>query len=163
MKEVAPLRLIALDFEDLQVVSAHAQDAVVRMDDMAYLPKSQRFALIINRFNWQDAESKPRRGRKSYVRCRAALNFDRVVGVQAQNLRQNDSGVVLELLAVEFAESNAPAGQITLVFAGGSAIRLDVECIETQLEDLGAAWSTSRLPEHALDDSVTNEQKYTDG
>ncbi len=161
MTNTAPLRLVALDPDDLQVISAQAQDAVVRVSDMAFLPKAQRFALILNRFDWQSADTKSRRERKSFERHRSALNFDRVLGVKAQNLNPGNSDTVLELLAIQFAEADAPAGLITLIFAGGGAVRLEVECIEVQLEDLGAVWSTSNLPEHILEEAGNSARDKT--
>lgn len=151
------LKLIALDAEDLEVISAHLQDAVMRVGDMTYLPSEQRFALILNRFNWERAlDDKPSR-KANFERCRTGLHFNRVGGVKTLNVNPAKRDDVLELLAISFAESDAPAGQIELVFAGDASVRLDVECIEASLRDLGAAWATSMRPGHAVD-----EEKPTD-
>lgn len=152
MTEATPLRLAALDAEDLQIISAHTQDAVMRVDSMVFRPKSQRFTIILSRFNWETAGQKKRRRGKNFERRQSALNFDRVLAVKVQHIDTQDQDNVVELLAINFDETSAPAGHITLIFAGGGAIRLDVECIEAQLEDLGAAWQTKNLPDHALDD-----------
>lgn len=152
MTKATPLRLAALDAEDLQIISAHTQDAVMRVESMAFRPKSQRFTVILSRFNWEKAGPIAKRKGKKFERRQAALNFDRVNAVKVQNINTQDQDAVVELLAINFDETSAPAGHITLIFAGGGAIRMDVECIEVQLDDLGAAWQTKNLPEHALDD-----------
>lgn len=144
-----PLRLVALDADDLAVISAHVQDAVLKVGDLSYLPKERRFALLMNRFAWEAA----RDGRRPvYERRRAALHFDRVLAVRSMHLRRGAADAVLEILAIGFEPEDAPAGHITLTFAGGAAIRLTVECIEAQLADLGAAWQTKAKPTHDLSD-----------
>lgn len=143
-----PLRLFALDEEDLSVLSAHAQDAVLSIGDLAWRPTERRFAMAMNRFNWEGAVAHPRS--HDFERRRAIVHFDRVLAVKTQDINLKATGAVLELLAVEFAPGDPPAGSIVLIFAGGGAIRLDVECIEAQLTDLGAAWGTKSAPMHDL-------------
>jgi len=142
------MRLIALEPDDLEVISAHVQDSLLRPTDMAWRPRTGSFTMIINRFNWSGAEAASKKsGRKPFERRRAALNFDRVISVRSMNIRQDDE-TVLELLAVLFEEGDAPGGDVSLVFAGGGVIHLKVECVEAQLEDLGAAWATKMRPVH---------------
>ncbi len=141
-----PLKLIALDQDDLKVISAHLQDAVLKMSDMAYVPSEERFAAIFNRFDWLAAENGD--GRSQLRRCRCALRFDRVTRAQIQKVRPGEPGAVAELLAVTYEEANPPGGYIILHFAGGGAVRLEVECIEAELRDLGAAWRTAVKPKH---------------
>ncbi|MBJ7534482.1 DUF2948 family protein [Rhodomicrobium vannielii ATCC 17100] len=148
----APLKLIALDEDDLKVISAHLQDAVIRMADMAYVPGEHRFAAILNRFDWLSAvegEGDP----AALHRCRCALRFERVKRAQVLNIRPGETTEFAELLAVTYEESEPPGGFITLYFAGGGALRLHVECIEAEMRDLGAAWKTAIKPEHALGDA----------
>ncbi|MGI9385000.1 MAG: DUF2948 family protein [Methyloligellaceae bacterium] len=152
-----PLRLIALDAEDLQILSAHLQDAVLRVGDMAYVPVQNKFAAVANRFDWERAVDGGESQKKGFERRRSALRFDRVLGAQVQNIRLAAQDAVLELLAVQFEESEAPEGYITLVFAGGGAVRLHVECIEAELRDLGPSWKTKLKPEHAEDDQPQSE------
>lgn len=140
------LRLAAIDEEDLAVVSAHVQDAVLKVGDLVYLPKERRFALAMNRFSWERAEGGG--WRKEYERRRAALTFDRVNAVRTSNIDRSRTDAVLELLAVSFTPADAPAGRLTLVFAGGAAVELEVEVIEVRLADLGAAWGTRAKPRH---------------
>lgn len=140
------LKLIALDEEDLAVISAHVQDAVLKVGDLSYLPAERRFVAAMNRFIWENADGR----RRTYERRRAVLSFDRVLGVKTSGIRRDRPEAVLELLAIEFSAGEAPAGSVTLIFAGGGAVRLDVECIETRMADLGAAWATATRPAHDL-------------
>lgn len=143
-----PLKLLALDEEDLQVMSAHLQDAVLRVADIAYLPAEKRFAMVANRFDWEGVGDGGGAPKKGFQRRRSAFRFDRVLGVQIQGVEQNAKDAVLELLAVQFEETEKPEGHVTLTFAGEAAIRLHVECIEAELRDLGPVWKTNLKPEH---------------
>lgn len=152
------LKLFALDAEDLEIVSAHVQDAVGRVGDMAFLPAQKRFALILNRFDWTSAGEGSRSGAAEYERRRTALHFERVTAAKTKDLPRHDADSVVNLLAVRFepaADPNrAPAGTIELDFSGDATIRLDVECIEAQLSDLGPAWATHNRPEHPMSDDA---------
>ncbi len=128
------LRLLALDAEDLAVLSAHLQDAVVKTGDMTWLPGQKRFALVLNRFAWEALEPGFRR-KKSYQRHRTGLHFDRVATVRSSGIDQANKDNVLSLLAVQFHATESPAGEIHLVFSGGGMIRLIVEFLEAQLTD----------------------------
>lgn len=143
------LKLAALDKEDLDVMSAHLQDSVMRVGDIGYVPAQNRFAVVLNRFDWEGAADGARK--EDFERRRSALRFDRVLGAQVQGIRQTAKDSVLELLAIQFEPSDDPEGHVTLTFAGGGAIRLHVECIEAELKDLGPVWSTKNKPEHADD------------
>jgi hypothetical protein len=140
------LKLIALDREDLEVLSAHVQDALVRVGDMAYARGDRRFALLMNRFDWESA--KPR---TTPLRKRAGLHFNGVQSVSSAGFDTSALDGVLELLAITFAELDGPAGIVELQFAGGATVRLGVECIEARLADLGATWAAKAKPQHALD------------
>ena len=143
-----PLKLVALDAEDLEVLSAHLQDAVLLVGDMAYVPKQKRFAVIVNRFDWEGATVS---GSEKNERRRAALRFERVMDAKLQNLKQKAASAVVELLAIRFEETSAPEGFITLIFAGGGAVRLQVECVEAELADLGPAWRAKSRPKHDIE------------
>lgn len=136
------LKLLALDSEDLDVISATTQDAVVRVGDMGFAKADNRFALLMNRFAWEE-------GGKTRQRKRAALHFDRVNDVKVAGIDTTAVDGVLELLAIRFTESDAPAGIIELAFAGGGTIRLSAECLEARLQDLGAAWAAKATPAHS--------------
>ena len=140
-----PLRLLAQDEEDLSVLSAHMQDALVRVADMAFLPKTAVFALVGSRFDWVAA---PRGLRQ---RCQVGLHFDRVLKASRKGFETAQPDDVLNLLSMTFTVTDTPAGVVDLVFSGGAAVRLEVECLEGQLRDLGPRWQTTRQPGHAGD------------
>lgn len=145
---MADLKLMALDAEDLSVISAHLQDAVVKVADLAYLPHEKRFAALLNRFDWVDAVKD---GSRNFARRRAALRFDRVLSAQLSGIALRDKSRVLSLLAIGFEAREAPEGDVTLVFADNGAIRLRVECIEVEMKDLGPAWEAKSMPRHPDD------------
>ncbi len=138
---MSSLKLTALDSADLEIISAHMQDAVITIGDIRFLKASGKFALIANRFLWQ-TEKPP------YERRRTGLHFDRVLEAKSQRIRQGADDAVLSLLSVSFTPGEEPSGKIVLTFSGGGAITLKVECIEARLEDLGPAWETPNLPSH---------------
>jgi hypothetical protein len=140
-----PLKLIALDEEDLSVVSSLLQDAVLRVGDMTYVPAQKRFAAVLNRFDWEKATKE---GDEDFQRRRAALRVDRVFGAQLKNVKPRASDRVLSLLAVRFEPVEPPSGKVTLTFSGDASIQLQVECIEAELRDLGPAWRTRSKPAH---------------
>jgi hypothetical protein len=141
------LKLNALDEEDLAIISTQLQDAVLRVGDLLYQPPHHNFAMVLNRFDWGDALT-PERRKKTYTRVRTGLQFGHVLSVKKSKVMQTNMDAVIDLLAIEFTPTQAPSGIITLVFAGGGAIRLEVECIEARLNDLGLAWQTGNLPDH---------------
>jgi hypothetical protein len=138
------LKLIAMDAEDLAILSAHCQDAVLKVGDLAFLPKERRFALAMNRFVWEEAANR----RSSFERRRSVLHFERVEAVRTLKLDRRRTETILELLAVTFTAKDEPAGTVELAFAGGATLQFDVECIEAQLTDTAAAWETKNLPAH---------------
>jgi hypothetical protein len=147
---MAELKLIALDAEDLAIISANLQDAVMKVGDLAFLPREKRFAAVANRFDWVDAiEKEAAKGNdRRYARRRTALRFERVLGAQVHGLDLKNKGAVTSLLAIGFEPLDPPAGLVTLQFADGGAIRLNVECIEAELRDLGSAWQAKSKPQH---------------
>jgi hypothetical protein len=147
------LKLIAFDAEDLAVLSAHLQDAVVKVSDMAYLPREKRFALIANRFDWTSAQAADRPS-SLHRRCRTALRFERVLDAKLQGIDLAANAQVFCLLAIQFEPGEAPGGFVTLIFAGEAAIRLEVECIEAELKDLGETWLARGLPCHPAEDKT---------
>ena len=139
------LKLLALDDEDLAVVSAHMQDAVFKCGDLHYWPAKNQFAIAANRFAWEETEA----GSKPFERRRAALVFKQVRGVKSAGFDRTNEESVHALLAVTYEkDGEGPEGAIELVLAGGGSILLDVECIEVQLADTGGAWETKLKPRH---------------
>ncbi|HWE21441.1 MAG TPA: DUF2948 family protein [Hyphomicrobiaceae bacterium] len=148
---MADLKLLALDAEDLAIISAHLQDAVMKVGDLAFLPREKRFAAVANRFDWADAIAHDAARDRHYARRRTALRFERVLGAQVHGLDLKNKGAVTSLLAIGFEPGDPPAGYVTLQFADGGAIRLDVECIEAELRDLGPVWQAKSKPKHPDD------------
>jgi hypothetical protein len=137
------LKLIALDQEDLAVISTHVQDSTVKVADIIWQPHDKRLVMALNRFDWEGAQAGP-----SYQRRRSAIRFERVNAFKCRSLHPADRQAVLNLLAIEFFEEDPPSGVVLLTFSGGAALRLDVECLEAELADLGPAWATATCPAH---------------
>ncbi len=130
------LKLLALDTEDLSVISAHLQDAVFKTDGLAYDARHQVFSVVVNRFVWEKASE---RG-KSFERRRAVVAFKRVTAVRSLGIDRKDKEAVFSLLAVSFAQKDeGPDGTLELVLSGNASVALDVECVEVQLADTGGA------------------------
>jgi Protein of unknown function (DUF2948) len=134
------LKLAAKDTEDLAIISAHMQDALVRVSDIRYLRKTRQFVLVANRFAWELQPNAERR--------RTGLHFEHVLSVKQQGLASLDKGHILSLLSMTFEETKAPEGTLTLTFSAGCSIKLQIEYIDLWLKDLGGAWATSQTPRH---------------
>jgi hypothetical protein len=137
------LKLAAADAEDLEVLSARLQDATAKLKDLAWLPKQRRFAALFNRFRWEDSSGQN-------TRVRAGLHFDGVLSVQSQNMKRGAPEAVVSLLTLQFTPKGGedPGGAVDLVFAGGGAIRLEVESIDAELRDLTGPWAALGRPKH---------------
>lgn len=145
------LKLVALDRDDIEVVSAHVQDALVRVADIFWQPRERRFVMGLSRFDWisaVDARLGKSAGKADYRRCRTALRFERVLSCKCRNLDQTDKDAQLNLLAVEFEAKEPPAGVVIMTFSGGGIIRLEVECLEAELADLGEIFVADGCPNH---------------
>jgi len=140
------LKLRAMDADDLAVISAILQDAVIPNDEMAYLPEERRFALVANRFRWEDVESNSVPGR-IYERVHCGLVIDEVRAVKKRGFERGAPDRILSLLAIEARE-----GAIELVFAAGAAIRIEVDRILCHIEDIAEPYPTRLRPSHRLDD-----------
>jgi hypothetical protein len=105
--------------------------------------------IALDRFDWVAAH-----GESTYQRRRAALRFERVTACKCKGVACEDKERTLNLLAVEFAETNSPGGTVTLLFAGGGALRLEVECLEAELADLGPVWAAACCPAHDDDEKA---------
>lgn len=142
-----PLKLVALDEQDLAIVSAHVQDAVLKVGDIAWLPAEKRLLVSMNRFAWE--KKTPRFFfSRAHERRRSVLHFERVTHLKSSGINRERPDDVLSLLAIRFLQAEAPAGRIELDFAGGATLVADVECIEARLSDLGAAWQAAAKPRH---------------
>ena len=139
-----PLRLIAFDAEDLQVLSAMTQDAVLPVAQMAWQSSERRFALLLNRFRWEA------RGASQVERVQSVLSFEDVKAVQTQGFDRTDPDLVLSLLNLTFTPERDGAGACLLTFAGDGAIRLEVEALEAGLRDVTRPYFSpaNRAPSH---------------
>jgi len=142
----APLNLGALDPDDLQVISSLAQDAVFPATEMAWRPRERRFALLLNRFRWEDRG----RDRHGPERVRTVLAVDNVLRVSSQGFDRNDTDLILSLLSVTFEPGEDGTGAVLLTLAGDGAIRLEVEALEVTLKDVTRPYRapSGRVPDH---------------
>jgi DUF2948 family protein len=136
------IKFVALDRDDLAVVSTHLQDAVLKVADVIWRPQEKRLVVALNRFDWETAEG------PQYRRRLCALRFERVLSCKCRDVNPSGKDAILNLLAVEFDETDPPAGVVRLTFSGGGVLRLDVECLEAELADLGPTWTASACPKH---------------
>jgi len=146
-----PLALKAQDTEDLQVISALVQDAVLPAPEMRFDANARRFAMLINRFRWEDAEKAQRVGRP-VERVQAVLVIDDVLHVSSNGIDKRDPDLVLSLLAVRFEPGKDGTGRIEVTFAGDGAIALDVECINVTLKDVTRPYKapSRKAPSHEV-------------
>jgi hypothetical protein len=128
------LKLIALDADDLAVISTHVQDARVQTSDIIWRQGDKRLVIGMQRLDWEQTLE----GRAEPRRLVSALRFDRVLACKSRNIDLSTPDQVLDLVGIEFHAHDTPAGSALLLFAHGGAIRLDVECLECELTDLGA-------------------------
>ncbi|MCI0465900.1 MAG: DUF2948 family protein [Beijerinckiaceae bacterium] len=145
-------RLIAFDADDLAVIAANLQDALVRVGDMAYLPRSKKFAMVTSRFDWIEAVTRTN-GPYSCERCQTGLNFGRVLKVSCLGFCHRDKPLILNLLDIAFRDTDPPAGFVEFTFSAGRALRLEVECLEAEIRDLGNRWKAKSAPRHPFDDN----------
>ncbi len=135
------LKLAAADAEDLEVLSARLQDAVVKLKNLTWLPKKRRFAAVVNRLQWEAGGK---------TRVRSGLHFDGVLKVQSQKVKLGAGEAVVSVLALTFTPAGGedPGGIVEIVLAGGGAIRLTVECIDAELADMTGPWAAIGTPDH---------------
>jgi hypothetical protein len=132
MRAMTPRKLIALDDDDLAVISAHVQDARVKTGNILWRQGEKRLVIGLERFDLdQELDGKPAGHLVS------ALRFDRVLSVKSRNVDMNNPDAAIELIGLEFSETSAPSGKVVLLFSGRGAMQLEVECLECELADLG--------------------------
>jgi hypothetical protein len=139
-----PVNLVARDADDLAVISALVQDAVLTAGDLRYVKSKRRFALLINRFRWEDGAM------RSPERVRSLLVFDDVTVVQGQGVNRKEADMVLSLLSLGFAPGPDGTGVVTLTFAGDGALALGVETLEVSLKDVTQPYlaPSGHVPKH---------------
>ncbi len=148
----APLALRALDGDDLRVISSLVQDAVFPITEMTWQRRKRRFAVLLNRFRWEDAPAAERRGRP-FERVQSVLAFEDVMAVATQGVDLTERDTVLSLLAAEFTPGEDGTGRVTLTLAGDGAVALDVECLEASLRDVTRPYvaPSRKRPDHPLE------------
>ena len=139
------LKLIARTEEDIRVVSAHLQDSIVNVVDIANLKKNKIFLMQLNRFMWEDVEKGVFRKNK---RIRTILKFENVMSVLSRNINQHKKDKFLDFLAIETNITPDKNYEMKIIFAGNSIIRVISEAIEVTLDDQGDAWDTKNKPKH---------------
>lgn len=146
MSDMSGLRLLAVDGDDLKVISAASQDAVCKPADLVYESKRRRFRLEMNRYCWETPQTKGRPGH----RARAVLSFEDVTRARARYLPSKHDDLVLSLLSVEWIADaeNPPQGEVRLTFAGDGEMVLTVECLDATLVDVSQVWPTRNRPKH---------------
>lgn len=145
MADVKPLRLLAEEPEDLEIISAAVQDAVVKAENLNYEARIRRFSLEINRYRWEEGVEK----RTDGERIRSLLAFDGVMGVKTRAITKADPELILSLLQVTFTPAaELPGGTVTLLFAGDGEIALTVEALDATLLDSDYVWNTRHTPSH---------------
>ena len=145
--EAKNLKLIAKTEEDLRVVSAHLQDAIVNVSDVANLKKNKIFLMQLNRFMWEDVEKGVFRKNK---RIRTVLKFENVINAHSKNIYQSKKNKFLDFLTIETNQMPDNNYEMKIVFAGDSIIKIIAEVIEVTLDDQGEAWDTKNMPKHKL-------------
>ncbi len=143
--EVKNLKLIARTNEDLKVISAHLQDSIADIKNIANLKKNNIFLMQLNRFMWEDVEKGVFRKNK---RIRTILKFDNVLEVNSKNIGQKLKDKFLDFLAIESNQMPDNNYEMKLVFSGYSIIRVIAEVIEVTLDDQGEPWNTKNKPKH---------------
>ena len=140
------LKLLALNDDDLKVLSAHLQDSVTLVKDIIFLKKSRTFLMMVNRFMWEDVERGIFRENK---RIRCAVKFENVLEVKSRNISQKKKDKILELLSIDSEVKNNKK-ELLITFAGNNEIILIVEEINILLDDVGLPWKVKHVPKHQL-------------
>jgi hypothetical protein len=140
------LNLGAHDSDDLKVISALAQDAVFPATEMRFVAGERRFAILLNRFRWEDSGSNTRKPE----RVQSLLHFAEVGNVSSQGIDRSDKDTILSVLSVDFEENEAPSGHVILTLAGDGAIRLQVEALDVSLKDVTRPYiaPSKKIPSH---------------
>ena len=141
------LKLIARTDDDLKVISAHLQDSIVDVKNIAHLKKNNIFLMQLNRFMWEDVERGIFRKNK---RVRTMLKFDNVIEANSRNIRQKSKEDFLDFLAIESRQMPDKNYEMKLIFSGEAIIKVITEVIEVTLDDQGSPWNTKNKPKHKV-------------
>ncbi|MBI1254206.1 MAG: DUF2948 family protein [Hyphomonas sp.] len=147
MTDQKPLRLLAEEGDDLKIIAAAVQDAVVKAGNLSYEKRKRRFTIELNRYRWETA---PTRKGQPGERVRSLLAFDGVLGVKTRGITKTDPELILSLLSADFVAdvTEPPGGKVVLLFAGDGEIVLTVEALDGALLDSDYVWPTRHVPSH---------------
>lgn len=147
--EEKPLQLIAADEEDLQVIASVIQDSVFPIGEMAWRPKERRFAILLNRFRWEDAANAETR-KRPFERVRSVLTIEDASRVASQGVDQSDKELVFSVLSIDFEASEDGAGRVVITLAGDGLLGIDVECLNVTLQDVTRPYiaPSKHMPQH---------------
>ena len=140
-----PLRLLAQDEDDLQIVSAALQDAIAHVGDIRYEPRARTLTILFHRFRWEGSDG------PCGERVVSALQFGDVVRVRQRGLASEDPGALVSCLALGFEAGEPPGGSVLMRFSHGGDLAAEVECIDAVLADVSEAWPAARAPDHMGD------------
>tara|TARA_B110000091_G_scaffold159702_1_gene170122 strand:- start:42 stop:485 length:444 start_codon:yes stop_codon:yes gene_type:complete len=143
--KVKNLKLLATSDEDLRVIAAHLQDAIVSVQDIASLRKNRIFLIQLNRFMWEDVEKGVFRKNK---RIRTILKFDNVISILSKNIKTKDDKFFLDFLTIESNLLPDKSYEIKLIFSGDAVIKIKTEVIDVTLDDQGYSWESKTQPKH---------------
>jgi hypothetical protein len=143
--KVKNLKLLATSEDDLKVIAAHLQDAIVSVQDIANLKKNRIFLIQLNRFMWEDVEKGIFRKNK---RIRTILKFDNIVSVSSKNINNRVSKIFLDFLTIESKKMTDKSYEIKLIFSGDAVIKIKTEVIDITLDDQGSPWESKTQPKH---------------
>lgn len=142
-----PLRLIASEPDEVEIISAALQDAVAQLGDLKWDRRARRFTLVVNRYRWEDGKRGPG------WRVRSALDIGSVMSVKSSRVKQDAPGAVVSVLALVFETGEAPGGALRVDLSGGGRIRIEVECVDLLLADVSEPWRAVARPEHGDTDA----------
>ncbi len=147
-----PLRLVAQDVDDLNVISTLIQDAVLPMKETSWQPSANRFGLLLNRFRWED-KTQAERGNRVYERVQAMLVINGVLKVSSMGINKSDKEQIISILSVDFKAAKDGAGQLIFTLAGDGALALDVECLDVTLKDVTKPYKavSKSAPTHTVE------------
>tara|TARA_B100001248_G_scaffold182873_1_gene139255 strand:+ start:3197 stop:3646 length:450 start_codon:yes stop_codon:yes gene_type:complete len=145
--DIKNLKLIARTIDDLRVISAHLQDAIVNITDIANLKKNKIFLIQLSRFMWEDVEKGVFRKNK---RIRTVLKFENVINVHSKNINRSKKDKFLDFLTIETNKMPDNNYEMKILFAGDLIIKITSEVIEVTLDDQGEAWETKNTPKHKV-------------
>ncbi len=144
-----PLRLQAMDSDDLKVISALVQDAVFPITEISWRHKERRFAMLLNRFRWEDVDA-ARKYHRPVERVQSVLAFSDVQNVVTQGIDRSDKELILSLLTLSFTPGEDGTGRVEITLAGDGAIALDVETLDVVLQDVTRPYQapSRKVPQH---------------